>query len=187
MESILQFTYDIINYPFTYKKTIVIVSGFFDPLGPNHTLLFNEAKKLGDYLIVGINSDECGVMKKKQQCFMNLSDRMDICSNLKAVDEVLAFEDSDGTACQLLQDIYNKYKDEVSAGTIKLIFANGGDRSQDSTPEQEYVDKYLNKSIHMEYEVGGSHKRASSSDYLKNWVNNTMERYDIDFKLKTKY
>lgn len=47
-------------------KTIVIVSGFFDPIGIHHIILFEEAKKLGDYLIIGVNSDNCGEVKKGQ-------------------------------------------------------------------------------------------------------------------------
>ena len=170
------------------KKTITIVSGFWDPLGKQHILLFNEAKKIGDYLIVGTNSDECGLMKKKQACFMPLNDRMEICLNIKSVDEVMSFKDSDGTACQLIQKIYDKYETEVESGLVELVFCNGGDRSSGlNTPEQKYVDKYLNGKVKMIYGVGGYNKYASSSEYLRDWVNNTMKRYDIDFQLTKKY
>lgn len=168
-------------------QTIVIVSGFWDNLGPQHILLFNEAKKLGNYLIVGVNSDECALKKKGQPSFMPLEDRIEICENLHMVNAVVSFEDSDGTACQLLQDVYNKYQEKIDNGSIELIFANGGDRSKGSTPEQDYVDNHLNGKVKMVYEVGGSYKRASSSDYLRNWVNNTMTRYNVDFKLEKKY
>lgn len=167
--------------------TIVIVSGFFDPIGPNHILLFNEAKKLGDYLIVGINSDECAIQKKGQKCFMPYNDRANICENLKMVDKVVSFNDKDGTACLLLQDIYDKYKSKVDKKIYKLIFANGGDRHIGDTPEQNYVDKFLPNKVKMEYGVGGTYKRASSSEYLRDWVNNTMKRYNINFELKNKY
>lgn len=174
-------------YPIEPKRKIVIVSGFFDPCGPQHLLLFNEAKKLGNYLIVGVNSDLCALKKKGQHAFIPLKDRIEICENFKMVDKVVSFNDNDGTACQLLQDIYDEYKQDIDNGYIELIFANGGDRSAGSTPEQKYVDENLNGKVKMIYEVGGSYKRASSSDYLRNWVNNTMERYNIDFKLEKKY
>jgi cytidyltransferase-like protein len=51
-------------------KKIIIVSGFYDPLSFHHLKLFEEAKKLGDYLIVGLNSDECSERKKGQPSFM---------------------------------------------------------------------------------------------------------------------
>lgn len=171
------------------NKTVVIVSGFFDPIGIQHLILFEEAKKLGDYLIVGVNSDECGKMKKGQPCFMPFNDRKMICEKLNMVNEVVGFEDSDGSASQLIQDVYNKYKDEVDAGTTRIIFANGGDRApnQDACPEVVYVEKHLQGKVKFVYGVGGYHKAGSSSQYLRDWVNNTMERYNIDFRLSKKY
>lgn len=171
------------------KKTIVIVSGFFDPIGVQHIVLFKEAAKLGDHLIVGVNSDDCGLMKKGQQCFMPFEDRVVICENLCMVDEVVGFEDSDGSACQLIKDIYEKNKECVDNGSIKLIFANGGDRApgQDACPEQKYVDEKLLGKVDLVYGVGGYHKAGSSSTYLREWVNNTCSRYNIDFKLEKKY
>lgn len=170
-------------------KVITITSGFFDPLGVQHIALFQAAKDFGDYHICGVNSDECGLMKKKQKCFMPLKDRMEICRNLRTVDEVRTFEDcNDGTACQLLQDVYNEYEQDVKDDKVKICFMNGGDRSSgNDTPEQKYVDEYLNGKVEMVYGVGGFEKIASSSDYLRNWVNNTCARYDVDFKLKGKY
>ena len=189
MSSIIESIYNYFDNTYYQKKTIVIVSGFWDPICPNHTLLFEEAKKLGDYLIVGINSDVCGLMKKGQPVFMPFKDRKEICEKLQMVDGVVGFEDSDGTACQLIQDIYNKYKEEIDSGLYELIFANGDDRTpdQDACPEQKYVDEHLPKKVKMVYGVGGFHKRASSSEYLKNWVNNTMIRYKNDFRLQKKY
>lgn len=171
------------------EKTIVIVSGFFDPVGVQHVILFEEAAKLGDYLIVGVNSDACGLMKKKQPCFMPFEDRKKICETFFMTDDVIGFEDSDGSACQLIQDVYDQYKDGVDQGKIKLVFANGGDRApnQEPCPEQKYVDKHLNGKVDLVYGVGGYHKAGSSSTYLREWVNNTCERYNVDFKLKSKY
>jgi len=173
----------------TTQKTIVIVSGFFDPIGIQHIILFQEAAKLGDHLIVGVNSDKCGLMKKGQPCFMPYKDRAFICENIKMVDEVVGFEDSDGSACQLIQDVYNKYEEGVKNGSIKIIFANGGDRApdQEACPEQKYIDKNLTDKVKLVYGVGGFHKAGSSSTYLKDWVNNTCSRYNIDFKLVKKY
>lgn len=173
----------------TYDKTIVIVSGFFDPIGVQHIVLFEEAAKLGDHLIVGVNSDNCGLMKKKQPVFMPFEDRKKICESLYMVDEVVGFEDSDGSACQLIQDVYDRYKEEVDEEKVRVIFANGGDRApnQDACPEQIYVEDKLRNKVDLVYGVGGFHKTASSSDYLRNWVNNTCKRYKVDFELKKKY
>jgi len=45
-------------------KTIVLVTGGFDPLHPGHIEYFKAAKKLGDELHVGLNSDEWLIRKK---------------------------------------------------------------------------------------------------------------------------
>ena len=90
---------------------IAIASGFFDPVGLQHIELFRCAKMFSDKLIVGVNSDECGLMKKKQPCFMDFYTRKKIIEAIKGVDEVVGFEDKDGTACLLLGDIYNRYGD----------------------------------------------------------------------------
>ena len=46
------------------KKTLVMVSGGFDPLHIGHVRMFKEAKKLGDELIVVVNCDDW-LMRKK--------------------------------------------------------------------------------------------------------------------------
>jgi cytidyltransferase-like protein len=167
---------------------IIIVSGFFDSIGVQHLSLFEEAKKLGDYLIVGVNSDKCSQIKKGQPSFMPVQDRKKIIESIKYVDEVVEFNDDDGSACQLIMDIYNKYKETVNNGKDILYFANGGDRIAGiNTPEEKYVEENLKGKVIMKYEVGGSEKIASSSDYLRNWVNNTMIRYKIDFQVNNKY
>lgn len=173
----------------TFEKTIVIVSGFFDPVGKQHLILFKEASKLGDYLIAGVNSDSCGMVKKGQPCFQTFEERKFICQNFKMIDEVVGFDDTDGSASLLIRDVYEKYKTGVDNGTIKIIFANGGDRAptQEPCPEQKYVDTYLKGKIDLVYGVGGYNKISSSSDNLRNWVNNTCSRYNVDFKLTKKY
>jgi len=55
----------------------------------------------------------------------------------------------------------------------KIIFANGGDRSDSSKIlEQDTADKC---DIALEYGVGGSHKESSSSDLLKRWGKYLLE------------
>ena len=48
---------------------LVLVTGGFDPLHSGHIEYFQEAKKLGDKLVVGINSDEW-LTRKKGRPFM---------------------------------------------------------------------------------------------------------------------
>ena len=48
---------------------IVLVSGGFDPLHSGHIAYFQAAKKLGDKLVVALNSDEW-LIRKKGKAFM---------------------------------------------------------------------------------------------------------------------
>jgi len=191
---------DINDYDLFYepKKTIVIVSGYFDPLnGQGHIDLLKAAKNLRQnvHLIVGINSDEACYRKKGQPAFMRWDDKAKIIRELKCVDEVCNFDDSDGTACLLISYIYNFYKISIENGTIDIVFANGGDRRPDGTPIPE--EKWCREqglNIEFAYGVGGTEKNGSSSDYLRNWFNNTIDRYRTNLKsecdsfiLKDKY
>ena len=60
---------------------IVLVTGGFDPLHSGHIEYFREAKKLGDILVVGLNSDEW-LARKKGQAFMPWQERLCILNNL---------------------------------------------------------------------------------------------------------
>ena len=53
---------------------IVIATGGFDPLHSGHINYLKEAKKLGDQLIVGVNSDEW-LERKKGKSFMSWKER----------------------------------------------------------------------------------------------------------------
>ena len=66
-------------------ETVVLVTGGFDPLHSGHLAYFRAAKKLGDKLIVGINSDSW-LERKKGKNFLPLSERYEIVSALKYVD-----------------------------------------------------------------------------------------------------
>lgn len=138
---------------------IGICSGYFNPVHSGHIDYLNDAKSKCDYLIVGVNSDTAAI-RKHGKLFMDWDERSYIISNLKAVDAVLAFDDSDGSA----NDLINKIAMALpTAGEI--IFMNGGDRTKENIPE---MVKYGTK-IKFLFGVGGDHKRNSSSTLLQNW------------------
>ena len=103
------------------SEIIVIVTGGFDPLHSGHIVYFEDAKKLGDKLIVGINSDEW-LVNKKGRPFMPLSERIEIIKNLTVVDEIITFDDQDNSASDAIRKVLEKYPNN------KILFANGGDR-----------------------------------------------------------
>ena len=81
---------------------IVIVSGGFDPIHSGHIEHFKEAKKLGDILIVGLNSDEW-LTRKKGKPFMPIQERLAVIRELRMVDSAVAFNDDDNSSIDLIK------------------------------------------------------------------------------------
>ena len=144
---------------------IVLVTGGFDPLHSGHISYLKEAKKLGDELIVGVNSD-AWLESKKGRHFMAHYERMLIVSSLECVDAAYQFDDSDGSARAFIKYMRDQYPEAY------LIFANGGDRTEHNIPEMDIVDSKLE----FVFGVGGTDKINSSSDILKRWTSIEVQR-----------
>ena len=143
---------------------ISVVSGGFDPLHSGHLDYFNEAKKISDYLIVLLNSDQW-LKNKKGKPFMPFSERKIIIENLQMVDRVLDFEDDqEGSCSEGLKKIQNLYPND------EIFFCNGGDRNKKNIPEEKISN------ISFIFNVGGSSKKNSSSWLIKDYFNNYDER-----------
>jgi D-beta-D-heptose 7-phosphate kinase/D-beta-D-heptose 1-phosphate adenosyltransferase len=73
---------------------VVLTNGCFDLLHPGHTRLFAEARKLGDVLVVAMNSDRsvCA-LKGNHRALMPEAERAEIIAALTAVDYVTIFDD----------------------------------------------------------------------------------------------
>ena len=148
------------------SEVIVLVTGGFDPIHSGHILYLKDAKKLGDKLIVGVNSDQW-LINKKGSPFMPIDERMNIISNLSVVDEAIEFEDDEfNSASNAITKVLQKYPNH------KIIFANGGDRNDENIPEMDKFNDHHN--VSFEFGVGGDYKKNSSSWILKNW-NGTKE------------
>jgi len=140
------------------NKNIIILSGGFDPVHKGHIRMFKDASKLGR-VIVGLNSDKW-LERKKNKFFMPYEERKEIIDAIKYIDMIELFNDDDDTACDLIQIVYSKYNKEYN-----VFFGNGGDRTNETTPEVEFCNK---NNIEMVWGLGGG-KIQSSSKLLEKW------------------
>jgi len=139
------------------KKKIVMVSGGFDPIHIGHVRMFQEAKKLGDILIVVINNDNW-LKLKKGYAFMTEKERKEIIEAIGCVDEVMITGHSKNTKDITVCEEIRKIKPHV--------FANGGDRKPDGDPVPE-VKLCKELGIEIVYNVGYGGKIRSSSELVK--------------------
>jgi D-beta-D-heptose 7-phosphate kinase/D-beta-D-heptose 1-phosphate adenosyltransferase len=154
------------------KKKIVAASGAFDPLHIGHVRYLQEAKKLGDHLVVILNNDHWLRMKKGKE-FMSVLERKEIIEALGCVDEVII-----SGHCRNTKDR------SVCREIIKIrphIFAKGGDRFADDIPEFQLCRKL---GIEMVFDVGRGGKVQSSSDLLKNYQKHLSKK---NLKLSGEY
>jgi len=114
------------------KERIVMTNGCFDILHAGHVAYLEEAKSLGDRLIVAVNDDESVRRLKGESRPINaLEDRMLVLAGLAAVDWVVPFADETPAAliAAVLPDVLVKggdYRPEEIAGG-KEVLDNGGE------------------------------------------------------------
>ena len=130
----------------------IIVSGYFDPLHVGHLEMLELAKRLGDELVVIVNSDLQAKIKKGKS-FMKEEDRLSIIKAIRYVDSAFISIDDNKTVCKSLKKIKKIYPRNV------LVFANGGDRTEGEVPEKKVCDK-----LNIEMVDGLGEKIRSSSD-----------------------
>ncbi|HHF7273993.1 TPA: bifunctional D-glycero-beta-D-manno-heptose-7-phosphate kinase/D-glycero-beta-D-manno-heptose 1-phosphate adenylyltransferase HldE [Haemophilus influenzae] len=113
-------------------EKIVMTNGCFDILHPGHISYLENARKLGDRLIVAVNSDDSVKrLKGESRPINNLENRMAVLAGLASVDWLVPFtEDTPQRLIgEILPDLLVKggdYKPEEIAGS-KEVWANGGD------------------------------------------------------------
>lgn len=80
------------------EKKIVFTNGCFDILHPGHIYFIKEAKRLGDILIVGVNSDNSiKKIKGKKRPIINLKNRIKFLNELKYIDFIIKLNETEPT------------------------------------------------------------------------------------------
>jgi rfaE bifunctional protein nucleotidyltransferase chain/domain len=82
---------------------IIWTNGCFDILHRGHIELFEYAKSLGDYLVVGIDTDErVRQLKGSSRPINNLKDRKYMLESIKHIHEVVSFDSDEELVTQLM-------------------------------------------------------------------------------------
>ncbi|HQY19378.1 MAG TPA: D-glycero-beta-D-manno-heptose 1-phosphate adenylyltransferase [Ignavibacteria bacterium] len=106
------------------NKKLVFTNGCFDIIHKGHVSYLNQAKLMGDYLIVGLNSDKSvKKLKGDDRPVNNENDRAFILDNLKSVDFVIIFNED--TPYELIKLIVPDYL--VKGGDWRKIDIVGSD------------------------------------------------------------
>lgn len=126
-----------------HGKTVVFTNGCFDLIHFGHVTYLEQAKKLGDILVVGINSDRSvRAIKGSKRPLMNQDERAKIISSLRFVDSVVIFDEE--TPLSIIDEIRPD------------IHVKGGDYRAEELPEYELIASYGGKVVILPYIPGKS-------------------------------
>jgi rfaE bifunctional protein nucleotidyltransferase chain/domain len=119
-------------------KKVVFTNGVFDLIHAGHVDYLSKAKKLGDVLIVGLNSDESvRRIKGEKRPILKQEERAFILSNLKPVDFVVYFDDD--TPAKLISEI------------IPDILVKGADWAVEKIVGRDVVEKNGGQVMNIEF------------------------------------
>ncbi len=108
-------------------KRVVFTNGCFDILHRGHITYLNQAKTMGDVLVVGLNSDESvRRLKGGDRPINRLEDRAHVLAALSCIDHIVAFEED--TPAALIEALRPE------------VFVKGGDYTRESLPETPIVE-----------------------------------------------
>jgi D-glycero-beta-D-manno-heptose 1-phosphate adenylyltransferase len=114
------------------KKKLVFTNGCFDLIHRGHIEYLTAARKLGDYLVIGLNSDKSvRKIKGPNRPIVSQEDRAFVLSALEAVDFVLIFDEPtpEEIIKKILPDVLVKGADwnEENIVGADVVKKNGGE------------------------------------------------------------
>lgn len=130
-------------------KRVVFTNGCFDLLHPGHLKSLEKARALGDFLIVGLNSDESvRTLKGPGRPVIPAEERAEILASLECVDAVMIFDELT--------------PQKVIAALLPDILVKGGDWPGNQIVGREEVEAAGGKVVLVDVAPG-----YSTSDILK--------------------
>ena len=150
MRFLLKENIEIINRIKAERKKIVFTNGCFDLLHVGHIRYLAQAKKLGDFLIIGLNSDSSvKELKGEDRPINSFEDRATLLSAIESVDSVIMFEEQ--TPENLIKDVVpdilvkgGDYNIEDIVG-YQTVIQNGGQVKTLSFYDGYSSTNYINK------------------------------------------
>ena len=109
---------------------VVVITGSFDPIHNSHIDYIKSVSKLGEVLVVGVNSDEW-LVRKKGQSFMPFEDRVRIVQEIEEVDYAIPFDDRNDSIDDIIAWTRRAYP------THTIVFVNSGDCTELMFKEKE--------------------------------------------------
>ncbi|RKX23817.1 MAG: bifunctional heptose 7-phosphate kinase/heptose 1-phosphate adenyltransferase [Candidatus Zixiibacteriota bacterium] len=124
-------------------KEIIFTNGCFDLLHAGHVQYLQKARKLGDLLVLGLNSDESiRRLKGEKRPLLHQTERAQILAALDCVDYITIFEED--TPLELIRLIK------------PAVLAKGGDYVADEVVGREFVTSYGGRLVLLQFEDGKS-------------------------------
>jgi len=129
-------------------RSLVLTNGCFDLLHPGHVRYLNQARSLGDALVVALNSDQSvRALKGEGRPILNEQERAEVIAALEAVDYVVVFEEE--TPRELIAEL------------LPDVLVKGGDWPIDRIIGREEVEAAGGRVVSLPYLEG-----ASTSDII---------------------
>jgi len=129
-------------------RRVVFANGCFDILHVGHVRYLEEAKRCGDVLVVGVNSDRAvAALKGEGRPIIRENGRAEMVAAIESVDYVVVFDEL--TAADILLDL------------LPHVHCKGTDYTTDSVPERDVV-----KGFGGEVRIVGDAKTHSTRDLL---------------------
>ncbi|MDD3014066.1 MAG: D-glycero-beta-D-manno-heptose 1-phosphate adenylyltransferase [Candidatus Gastranaerophilales bacterium] len=125
------------------KKVVVTTNGCFDILHVGHVRYLNQAKALGDILVVCLNTDKSVKRLKGDSRPVNTeNDRAEVLAGLSSVDFIIFFDE------ETPSDLLGKIKPD--------IHVKGGDYNVDTLPEAKVIQQAGGKIMFLPFVEGKS-------------------------------
>lgn len=117
-------------------KTLVIVSGYFNPIHKGHIEYLKRSKELGDFLYVIVNNEHQRELKGSK-AFMIDEERKIVLESIRYVDKAMVAIDTERTVNESIKSIMG----ELSSEFNRYIFANGGDQNRGTIGETKLCEE----------------------------------------------